>query len=225
MTSAEPSKGNIQKGPDARPFLTAEQLVCHLKARGVTFEQCSEKEAADYLDYSNNYLRTASYRKLYPRQVEGDRVGDYINLDFGSLVALSSLDRQLRETFLAISVDIEHFARVKVLRRAIAEDEDGYSIVHDFYESLNHQRERAIRGGLAKRGRNDSERDTYAGDLIAHYEQDMPVWVLLEVLEFGPFLTFYKFCAERWSDPQMEQEHYILKSVKALRNVAFVNNF
>lgn len=52
----------------------------------------------------------------------------------------------------------------------------------------------------------------------------MPVWVLLEVLDFGMFLTFYKFCAERWGDTQMEQEHYVLKSVKALRNATAHNH-
>lgn len=155
MADTETITDNVPKGSDVRPFLTAEQLVRHLKAKGVTFERCSEPDASEYLDYANNYLRTASYRKLYPRQVEGEHVGDYVNLDFASLVALSSLDRQLRETFIAISVDVEHFARVKVLRRAVAEGEDGYAVVRDFYESLTHQRERAIKGGLAKRSRDD----------------------------------------------------------------------
>lgn len=58
----------------------------------------------------------------------------------------------------------------------------------------------------------------YAGDLITRYRDDMPVWVLMEVIEFGTLLTFYKFCAERWDDAEMEQEHYVLKSVKALCN-------
>ena len=215
---------NAAKSPLERPFLTPEQLVEHLKARGVTFQLCSEADAVHYLDNDNNYLRTASYRKLYPRQLEGGCIGDYVNLDFGSLVALSSLDRQLREVFLAISVDVEHFARVKVLKRAITEGEDGYGIVGDFYASLNHKREHSIKGDLAKRSRDDGERDAYAGDLIAHYRDDMPIWVLMEVIEFGTFLTFYKFCAERWGDTEMEQEHYVLKSVKALRNATAHNH-
>ena len=212
------------KAPAGRLFLTSAQLVEHLKSRGVTFTPCSEADAARYLDNDNNYLRTASYRKLYPRQLEGGHVGDYVNLDFGSLVALSSLDRQLRETFLAISVDVEHFARVKVLRRAVAEGENGYDIVRDFYASLNHKREHSIKGDLARRSRDDEDRDAYAGDLIAHYRDDMPVWVLMEVVEFGTLLTFYKFCAERWDDTEMEQEHYVLKSVKALRNATAHNH-
>ena len=224
MVDAEPNRHGTEKSFDGHPFLDAEQLICHLKSRGVTFELCSETDAAAYLDYANNYLRTASYRKLYPKRIEGNQINSYINLDFGSLVALSSFDRQLRETFLAISVDVEHFARIKVLRRAIAEWEDGYAIVNDFYENLNHQRRHAIEGNLIKRSRNDDKRDAYAGDLIAHYKHNMPAWVLLEVLEFGAFLTFYKFCAERWGENQMEQEHYVLKSVKALRNATAHNH-
>ena len=61
-----------------KPFMTPERLVAALKARGVTFELCSEEEAADYLAHANNYLRTASYRKLYPVRTEGDRVGEYV---------------------------------------------------------------------------------------------------------------------------------------------------
>lgn len=33
-------------------------------------------------------------------------------------------------------------------------------------------------------------------------------------LDFDTFLTSYKFCAERWEDAVMLQEHYVLKSVK-----------
>lgn len=224
MEKSETNERNEPKSPAERPFLTSQQLVERLKAQGVTFRLCSETEATRYLDNENNYLRTASYRKLYPRQLEGGHIGDYINLDFGSLMALSSLDRQLREVFLAISVDVEHFARVKILRQALAKGEDGYAVVRDFYTSLNHKREHSIKGDLAKRSRDDGERDAYAGDLIAHYHDDMPVWVLIEVIEFGTLLTFYKFCAGRWYDAKMEQEHYVLKSVKALRNAAAHNH-
>jgi hypothetical protein len=48
----------------------------------------------------------------------------------------------------------------------------------------------------------------------------MPVWVLLEVISFGTFLTFYRFCSERLSDNQMMQEYYLMKKVKSVRNAS-----
>ena len=212
------------KGRQGKPLLTVGQQVERLKAKGVTFKLCDEASAADYLRSGNNYLRTQSYRALYPRQTEGPNSGAYINLDFADLVSLSSLDRQLRETFLAMTVDIEHFAKMKLLRLLEDRDEDGYALLDDFHTSLNHAGRNAIQGNFNARSRADEGHDIYVGDLIAHTRDDMPVWVFLEVIDFGLFLTLYKFCAERWGDDVMLQEHYVLKSVKALRNAAAHNH-
>lgn len=204
----------------AKPSLTVAQQVEHLRSQGVTFDLMSEREAAEYLSGANDYLRTRSYRKLYPRQLEGERKGQYVNLDFASLAALSSLDRQLRETFLAISVDVEHFAKMKVLGLAQERGEDGYGVVADFEASLSRKQRKALSSTLDRR----SQGDEYAGGLISHYQGDMPLWVFVEVIDFGMFLTLYKFCAGRWGDAVMEQEHYVLKGVKALRNATAHNH-
>lgn len=207
-----------------RTMLSVSQQIERLKEKGVTFDHYGEERAAGYLRDGNNYLRAQSYRVLYPRQSEGPDVGAYINLDFADLVSLSSLDRQLRETFLAMSIDVEHFAKMKLLRLMEDKGEDGYSMLDDFYASLNHAGRNAIQGSFNMRSRADEGHDVYVGDLIAHTRQDMPVWVFLEVIDFGLFLTFYKFCAERWDDGTMLQEHYALKSVKALRNATAHNH-
>lgn len=93
-------------GAAPKHFLTPEQQVAHLRARGVRFELCPETDAADYLRRGNNYLRTASYRKLYDRVLEGPRAGEYSNLDFAYLVDLSSIDRRLREAFRDLTIDV-----------------------------------------------------------------------------------------------------------------------
>jgi abortive infection bacteriophage resistance protein len=205
--------------PHAKPMLTIEQQIAHLRQQGVTFNLCGEHEASEYLRNGNNYLRTRSYRVLYPCRPDGT----YVGLDFGDLAALSSLDRRLRLAFLGACVDIEHFAKMRVLERAEEEGEDGYAIVSDFTHSLNHSERGRVIGSIRVRGGDDERHDAYSGDLIAHYLADMPLWVLLEVLEFGPFVNLYLFCAERWSDEDMRQQHYVLKSVKALRNACAHN--
>lgn len=201
-----------------KPMLTVGQQIAHLKSKGVTFEFCSEEDAAEYLSSSNNYLRATSYRVLFPRQVDGPKVGAYVGLDFAHLVELSRIDRRLRSALREITADIEHFAKVEVLRLCEERGEDGYGIGADFLASLNHAERNRLLGGLRMRARGDSKRDTYLGDLIDHYIAEMPVWVLLEASELGVFVNFWLFCSQRWGDARMTQEHYILKSVKALRN-------
>ena len=60
--------------------------------------------------------------------------------------------------------------------------------------------------------------DAYSGYIMVHHLDDMPVRVSQEVIDFGTFVDFYLFCAGRWGDDGMLQEHYALKSVKALRS-------
>lgn len=210
-----------------KPFLPPDALVAGLRSRGVTFGLVSEADAAAYLRDANNYLRCASYRALFDRKPpagEGGGPGDYANLDFGQLQDLSSIDRQLREAFLQICIDVEHFAKIHVLNRAYGEGEDGYAVVADYVAGLNHRERSRLSGSLAARAREGETHDEYTGDLIAHHLDDLPLWVFLKVVEFGFFVDFYRFCAERWGDAAMAQEHYVLKSVKALRNATAHNS-
>lgn len=213
-----------RKTDDQKPFLSPAQLVDDLKRRGVTFELCSEDDAVEYLSHANNYLRTASYRKPYPVRAEGDRSGQYIGLDFEALRRLSSADRILRAALREVVIDVEHFARVYLLDRAHAEGEDGYSLVADYLAELTSRERSRIKGALDWRARPGDARDEYSGDLIAHYqERGYPLWVYLEVVEFGKFKDLWRYCASRWNDRRMLIEHYTLKSVGALRNAVCHN--
>ncbi|MDR3315414.1 MAG: Abi family protein [Coriobacteriales bacterium] len=210
--------------PDRKPILTVEQQIAHLKNKGITFEQISKDDAADYLATKNNFLRVAAYREVFFRQSDGDSVGQYLNLDFSYLVDLASIDHRLREVMLPITLDIEHFAKVKVLDRITQlTSEDGYSIVSDFIESLAPKYRKGFENDLKYRGSATSS-DLYSGSLIAKYQDDMPAWVLLEAISFGLFLTFYRFCAQRWDDQQMLDEHYLMKQVKSVRNACAHNS-
>ncbi len=146
------------------------------------------------------------------------------------LRALSSLDRRFRECLLPIMLDIEHFARVQVLDECEKRGEDGYQIVRDYAAYLNHKRRNHLEGGLRARGAEGDTHDMYSGDLLAKHIGEnehldrMPVWVFLETIEFRAFCDFYLFCAARWEDKTMEQQHYVLKSVRALRNACAHNS-
>lgn len=206
-----------------KPLLTVEEQIEHLKSKGVTFVLCSESEAAQYLFLANNYLRVTAYRKLYPCRENGAAPGTYINLDFQDLIELSSIDRRFREVLLAATIDIEHFAKIRFLQRCENLGEDGYTIVADYLASISPSQRSRIEGSFKARA-GFPPRDEYSGNLIAHYAGQYPVWVFLEVVEFGILTDLWRYSAGRWGIQSMRDEHYVLKSVKSLRNACAHNS-
>lgn len=199
-----------------KPLLTVDQQIRHLKSKGVTFELCSEEDAAEYLSERTYFFKIAAYRTLFEKRAGGPRDGQYANLDFGHLKALASLDRDLRYALLPLTLDVEHAARTKLIRTITErDDEDGYAVVRDYMESLNHNERRRREGELGMMGN-----DLFCGDLVRKYGNpaDMPVWVLMELFSFGSFINLYLFCAERWGDRKMVHEHYMLRQAKSVRN-------
>ena len=198
---------------DRKPILTIEQQIEHLKQKGVAFELCSEEEAADYLRDKCNFFKLASYRKLFSKYEGGPRDGRYVDLDFGQLRLLAALDQELRHALLGMTLDIEHFQKVTLLREMEDRGEDGYAIVADYMASLTTaNREYRLRE-LKMSGRSP-----YSSSLYTKYSGDMPAWAFLELTSFGTLIDFVRFCARRWGDRRLEASHYDLKRVKSVRN-------
>lgn len=213
---------------DKKPLLGVDDQIANLKARGVTFELCSEEAAAQYLSQRTYLFKLAAYRGLFERRIGGLRNGQYVGLDFGHLVTLASLDRDLRYALLPLTLDVEHAARTKIMGLVTKRgDEDGYAIVADYYFGLNHAERRRREGEIGR-----LSADIFSGDLVRKYSAiaEMPVWVLMELISFGSFIDFYLFCANRWDDKAMHHEHYRLRQAKSIRNAcahssAIVNGF
>ncbi len=81
--------------------------------------------------------RIYAYRKNFDKHVGGGLDGKYVGLDFGQLRLLSNTDRMLRDLLLVMTLDVEHFAKVRLL--ALAEDhgEDGYGVLRDYLASAS----------------------------------------------------------------------------------------
>lgn len=205
----------VHEARNLKPMLTPDEQVELLKDKGVTFERCTVEEAVASLTERDSFLHIASYRKLFQKHCDGARKGQYVRLDFADLVSLDSLDARLRSAFLSVAYDIERVAKATLIERiSLDESEDGYSIVSDFMSSQQKRYRNSIESNLKVR----MTEDAYSGELIAKYAASMPVWVFLEVVSFGAMLSFYLFCAERWGDERMRQDHYAMKGVKAVRN-------
>ena len=202
-----------------KPMLSAKGLIESLKAKGVTFDRCSEEDAIRSLLERDTYLHLASYRKLFQKHLEGERKGQYVRLDFADLLDLDSLDGLIRRVFLAIANDVERMAKTQLVAR-IADDrnEDGYGIVADFMTAQSTSFRNTIARNLKARSGSHENADAYSGKLIEHYKTAMPIWVFLEVVPFGTLLAFMLFCATRWNDKDLKATQYRLTYVKAIRN-------
>jgi len=202
-----------------KPWLTPSQQVAHLKSEGVGFRICSESDAEEYLKSNNNYFRLKSYRANFARVEGGPNDGKYIGLDFGMLTDLSIIDMRLRNEMLLITLDVEHFAKVRLLDKMEGRQEDGYGIAKDFLQEQD---------GLGTHPYDEIDKgksSPYTRGLVERRpDYGFPAWELVEVISFGRFIHFYKFCADRFDDRRMRNDFYMLQSVKGLRNGCAHNN-
>lgn len=120
-----------------KPKLSVEEQVAHLRQKGVKFEIISEEGALEYLSKNNNYFKLTAYRKTFLKHNGGKDDGKYINLEFAYLKDLAIIDMRLRYALLHLALDIEHYAKVRLIQLIENRDEDGYTIVNDFIESLS----------------------------------------------------------------------------------------
>ena len=184
-----------------------------------------EDDARAYLEKNNNYFRLRAYRLGFPTVEEGTRKGEYANLDFKMLVDLSIVDMLLRYEMLPLTLDVEHFVKVKLLKRIETEGEDGYAVVSDFISSYDGVKPNGMSCNSLKDEILRCKNSPYTGGLIAKYPDfDFPAWAFVEVVSFGSFLYFYKFCARQFNDREMDKEFYILQAVKSLRNTCVHNS-
>lgn len=210
-----------------KPQLTPEQQVEHLRKKGVKFKLCFEAEAIDYLSKNNNYFKLRAYRKSFEKYVGGEKDGTYIDLDFAMLKDLAIIDMRFRYVLLSMSLDIEHFEKVRLLKYISESSSDGYDIVSRFLSDLQRIENtpnsyKPYTSLMSEIHRNkDSE---YCGGIIKKYDGPYPVWAFVEIISFGSFISFLKYCGEYFNEKEFIDNFYLLKDVKRLRNAAAHNN-
>lgn len=181
----------------------------HMKEKGIKFEKMTEADAKRFLTNSNYYFKLKAYCKNYTKNIEGK----YVGLDFAYLVDLSTIDMHLRKFIIKISLDVEHFLKVKLLRDFLSDgNEDGYEIVDEFFQAHP-----AIRQEVLEKGRS-----SYCSDMVAHYKDAFAIWNIVEVLSFGHFAMLYEeFYLKH---PFRDSMTNMLLPIKSLRNAAAHNN-
>lgn len=205
---------------DSKPMLTANELIQHLDEKGVKFNLINKASAQKYLEDNNNYFKLVSYRKNFPKYENGENIGKYIDLDFKMLMDLSIVDMRIRKTMLNIVLDLEHYAKVKLLSKIENTSKDGYTIVEEYIQDLKNKNEYEF----LEKELDKNKTGTYCGDLVTKYNGEYPIWVFVEIIPFGRLIKFYRFVAEKLQDRKMIDESYMLMDVRELRNACAHNN-
>ena len=205
----------------AKPKLTCDELVAYMRAKQVRFDLCDEAEAARYLTEETFYAQLSPLSYLFDRMPDGS----FVDLDFASLADLVELDRALRRVALDASLDVEAQTKVELMAELTArDDEDGFSVVDDYWLSLGAGARRSLKNDLdTHASRNTIEGSPwlakeYLDHLLERYELDMPLWKFLQLSFFATTIQLYRFCGVRWGKPEMCARISVLNDVKAIRN-------
>lgn len=202
-----------------KPKLSIDQQIEHMKSKGILFTIEDEEYAAEYLTSNTYYFKLKAYCKLYDK----DKEGKYIGLEFAYLRDLATIDSLFRRIIFKISVDIEHYLKVAMLKDFNDSDEDGYSII-ETYKNMNPKK---IEDDIEKKSDGKA-----CSNLVNKYKDNFAIWNIIEVLSFSDFQYLYDLFYMRnreFKHPQENQYkrvpyHFLFNPVRLLRNAAAHNN-
>ena len=206
-------------------LISSEELIEKMKNKGITFNYMTDIEASNYLKKNNNYFNLTSYRKNYMKNEDGK----YIDLDFSYLKDLAIIDMQLRTIVFKMSLDIEHYLKMEILKLIsynADENRDVCNIVNKFLEDDFNDRKivhNSLLEGLYNCYSGNIVKKYYSGDKDRQFT-NIPIWAFLEIISFGSLLKFYDFYSKLYDINDSKKMKFLLNSVKQIRNAAAHNN-
>lgn len=191
--------------------LTVPEIISYCKETlGITFNLKSEEEATVFLAKHNYFFRLKQYADFG----EKTKSGKFTNVDFGQMVELSTVDMFLRKLILKMTLDFEHYLKVKIINDSQENPaDDGYAVVESFLETHNRVRH------LIENLNNSS--NFYNRQVFDKYKEKTSVWSIVEMLGFSDFIDFYAHYYQYFHLKCEYTPHF--DSVRRLRNAAAHN--
>ncbi len=191
--------------------LTVPEIISYCKETlGITFNLKSEEEVAVFLAKHNYFFRLKQYADFG----EKTKSGKFINVDFGQMVELSTVDMFLRKLILKMTLDFEHYLKVKIINDSQENPaDDGYAVVESFLET--HNRVRHLIENL------NNSLNFYNRQVFEKYKETPSVWSIVEMLGFSDFIDFYAHYYQYFHLKCEYTPHF--DSVRRLRNAAAHN--
>ena len=198
---------------DARsPKLTVPQIISYCKEDlGITFQLMGERQAMDFLQKNNFFVRLKQYAQTCTERTED---GKYKGLDFGHLVELSIIDMFLRKHLFKMTVDLEHYMKVKLVNDCQTNvADDGYEVVKKFLDR---------KPELWETINKFANGNFYGENMFRKYVETPSVWSFVEMVTFFDFTHFYDFYYNVfWQDSESFKH---LDAVRRLRNACAHNS-
>ncbi len=190
--------------------LSIDEILLDMQSKGISFKYAKEEEIKNYLLYNTYYFKLKAYAKNYRKNPVRRK---YSGLDFSYLQDLARLDMRFRELVFKMTVDVEHFIKVKLLSHSQQNaKDDGYKIVEDFLLQND---------DIKKKLELHSKNTGYTSSLIQKNISDLPIWVFVEIISFGDLTKFYDFYVKQF---QLNNNYSAyLWSVRIMRNAAAHN--
>ena len=194
------------------PKLTPPQIIDYCKSKlGITFNIVDEEYVTTFLQKQNYFFRLEQYLGICTNQTRG---GKYIGLDFGHLIEMSTIDMYLRKILFKMTIDLEHYLKVKLVNDCQNNPEDdGYEVVASFLEK-NPKIKDSIKTGFRLIG--------YYDKTMFRYTKAPAVWNFVEMLEFNDFSSFYSFYYDYFKKDGGWSKQF--EAVRKLRNAAAHNS-
>lgn len=191
--------------------LTVPEIISYCKETlGITFNIKSEEEAAVFLAKHNYFFRLKQYADFGKKT----KSGKFTNVDFGQMVELSTVDMFLRKLILKMTLDFEHYLKVKIINDSQENPaDDGYAVVENFLET--HNRVRHLIENL------NNSTNFYNRQVFDKYKEKTSVWSIVEMLGFSDFIDFYAHYYQYFHLKCEYTPHF--DSVRRLRNAAAHN--
>ena len=204
------------KAQNEKRKLKVEEQIQDMIDKNIQFELYSQEDAKKFLKYNNYYFKLKSYARNYNIN---SQTKQYYNLDFAYLVELSKLDMYIRKIILELSLDVEHYLKVRLMNDLSDNpEEDGYNIVRLFLQ-YHPNAEADIQ--------SKADKYSFCSDLAEKHlneynePEELALWNIVELLSFGNFMELYQLYYQVY--PSFNYSDY-LKSIKFIRNAAAHNN-
>ena len=194
-----------------KELLTYPQLLSKLSDIGIGFNEWDTEQAIEFLQEKNYYYKVSSYRKLFPK-IDGK-----YNIEFSTLADIAVIDMRLRYLLLGICLDIEHSIKTAIMDIVTKNPRiDGYDIVKD-YAVYNPQGYNNTINALSK--------NAYLKNIYLKHHQDIPIWVLVEVMDFGNICYFIEmYCKKYPSNKRLKKAKQFSSYARHIRNACAHSN-
>ncbi len=201
-------------------YLNVHEQINYLKERNLQFNLISEKKAKDILLHEAYFHKILAYKYTLSAFEKIDGEDNFNGIDFNDLYELRIIDGQLRELFNDITLEIESYFKVFILRHI----DENQNKCHEYiyYDIVDIDRIYRINSRMNKRIRDYG--DYYSQKYLDKFPDQKPVWVLNEYLSFGEVLEIFTKYVKKKNLTEYETLIYYLKQVKMIRNITVHNN-